>query len=123
MRQLDHFYLQLDEPIKGCFLALSDIILSQDKEVTTTLKYGMPFFCYKGKMFCYFWINKKDQQPYIGFVEGKWINHPDLVSEKRARIKIMNIDAGKDLPITAIESVLQQALSLYKTGVIKVKSR
>jgi hypothetical protein len=83
----------------------------------------MPFFCYKGKMFCYFWINKKDQQPYIGFVEGKWINHPDLVSEKRARIKIMNIDAGKDLPITAIESVLQQALSLYKTGVIKVKSR
>jgi hypothetical protein len=123
MRQLDHFYLQLNEPIKGCFLALSDIILLQDKEVTTTLKYGMPFFCYKGKMFCYFWINKKDQQPYIGFVEGKWINHPDLVSEKRARIKIMNIDAGKDLPITAIESVLQQALSLYKTGVIKVKSR
>jgi hypothetical protein len=123
MRQLDHFYLQLDEPIKGCFLSLSDIILSQDKGVSTTLKYGMPFFCYKGKMFCYFWINKKDQQPYIGFVEGKWINHPDLVSEKRARIKIMNIDAGKDLPITAIESVLQQALSLYKTGVIKVKSR
>jgi hypothetical protein len=70
MKELDHFYLQQDEPIKGCLLALRQIILSQDKEVTNVWKYGMPFFCYKGKMFCYLWFHKKHKQPYIGIVEG-----------------------------------------------------
>ena len=51
--ELANFYLQKDEPLKGTLLALREIILQQDKDVTHVLKYGMTFFCYKGKMFCY----------------------------------------------------------------------
>ena len=51
MKELDNFYLQQEEPIKGCLLALRQIILSQDKEVTNTWKYGMPFFATKEKCF------------------------------------------------------------------------
>jgi len=58
---LDNFYIEQDEPIKGCLLTLREIILKQDKDVSNVLKYGMPFFCYKGKMFCYLWIHKKIQ--------------------------------------------------------------
>jgi hypothetical protein len=120
MKDSDNFYLQHDEPTKGCLLALKEIILKQDKDISAAWKYGMPFFCYKGKMFCYLWIHKKRRQPYIGIVEGKRFDHPDLIIEKRSRMKIMLFDPGKDLPIRTVENILQQALNLYRTGVVKI---
>ncbi len=49
MRAIDQFYLAQAEPIKSCLVALREIILQQDNDVTETWKYGMPFFCFKGK--------------------------------------------------------------------------
>jgi hypothetical protein len=121
MREDDDFYLRYEEPLRGCLLALREIILSQDKEIRASWKYGMPFFCYHGKMFCYLWVHKKYHQPYIGIVEGKRFDHPALIIEKRSRMKIMLLDPAKDLPINTIEMILQTALSFYKTGEIKIK--
>lgn len=123
MRELDNFYLQQDEPIKGTLLALREIILQQDKNVTNAWKYGMPFFCYKGKMFCYLWFHKKHKQPYIGIVEGKRFDEPFLIQEDRSRMKIMLFDTNEDLPLTTIENILQKAINLYKTGEIKIKEK
>ena len=119
--ELDNFYLQHEEPLKGTFLALRKIILQQDQDITTVLKYGMAFFCYKGKMFCYLWLHKKYKQPYIGIVEGKWFNEPFLIAEKRSRMKIMLFDQNKDLPLPMIVTIVQKAINLYKTGEIKIK--
>ena len=80
----------------------------------------MPFFCYKGKMFCYLWVQKNTGIPYIGIVEGKRINHPGLVMEGRSRMKIMLIDPDKDIPVRTINKILKQAISLYTDGVIKI---
>ena len=121
LTQLDNFYLQKEEPVKGCLLALREIILKQDKDISAAWKYGMPFFCYKGKMFCYLWVHKKLHQPYIGIVEGKRFDHPNLIIEKRSRMKIMLFEADQDLPIEAIQAILKQAIDLYKTGVIKIR--
>ena len=118
---LDNFYLQQPEPIKSCLLTLREIILSHNKDISAEWKYGMPFFCYKGKMFCYLWIHNKYQQPYIGIVEGKLINHPDLIIENRVRMKILLLDQNKDLPVEKIKSILKQVLDLYRTTVIKIK--
>jgi len=49
MTESDNFYLQQDEPIKDCLLALQQIILLQDKEVTNASKYGMLFLLQKEK--------------------------------------------------------------------------
>lgn len=121
LTQLDNFYLQKAEPVKGCLLALREIILKHDKDISAAWKYGMPFFCYKGKMFCYLWVHKKFHQPYIGIVEGKRFDHPNLIIEKRSRMKIMLFEADQDLPIEAIQAILKQAIDLYKTGVIKIR--
>lgn len=120
MKQLDDFYLKQKEPAKGIFLALKEIILSQDKDITNVLKYGMPFFCYKGKMFCYLWMHKKLKKVYIGIVEGKHFDDSFLIQEARSRMKIMLFNADEDLPLKKIESVIQKALNLYKSGIIKV---
>ncbi len=123
MRELDNFYLQQNEPLKGILLALREIILQQDKEVSNAWKYGMPFFCYKGKMFCYLWFHKKYKQPYIGIVEGNKFDEPFLIQEDRSRMKIMLFDPNEDLPLQTIENILQKALNLYRAGEIKIKEK
>jgi hypothetical protein len=113
LRPLDEFYMNQQEPVKSCLLALRSIILIQDKNITPAWKYGMPFFCYNGKMFCYLWTHKKYRQPYIGIVEGKKIEHPELLMGKRSRMKILLIDPAKDLPVKTIETILKKVITLY----------
>lgn len=118
---LDNYYLQHPESVNECLQALRSIIFKQDQNITAEWKYRMPFFCYKGKMFCYLWVHKVNGQPYIGFVEGKHLHHPNLILEKRARMKTMLFEADKDLPVDTIEILLQQALDLYRKGIVKLK--
>jgi hypothetical protein len=113
VNELDKFYLAHDEPLQGCLLALKEIILAENTEIIPSLKYGMPFFSYKGKMFCYLWVHKKYKQPYIGFVEGKRLEHPLLQAEKRSRMKIMLFNPEVDLPLETIQEILGKALQLY----------
>src|SRR4030095_2244077 len=100
MTEVDKFYLQQSEPIKSCFLALREIILSHDKEIVNAWKYGLPFFCFRRKMFCYLWIHKKYKQPYLGIVEGKRFNHRALISKKRSRMKICCLIQIKICPLS-----------------------
>jgi len=93
---------------------LRDFILQQDSNITEAWKYGMPFFCYKGKMICYLWQHKKYHQPYIGIVEGAQIHHPDLLREKRARMKILLIDPERDIPVKKVKAILKEVIALYK---------
>ena len=121
MTELDKFYINYEEPTKGLFLALKEIILKQDKNIINSWKYKMPFFSYKGKMFCYLWYHKVHQQPYLGLVEGNRFNESFLIQEKRSRMKIMLLDPNKDLPIDTIKKVLKKAINFYTSGEIKIK--
>lgn len=119
--ELYNFYLEQGEPQKSCLLALRDIILKQDKDVSETVKYGMPCFCYKKKMFCYLWTDNKTNEPYILFVEGKFLNYSELEIGKRSRMKILRVNPIEDLPVNLIRSLLHDALDLYKNGTIIIK--
>ncbi|MFC5282464.1 DUF1801 domain-containing protein [Pedobacter alpinus] len=121
MKPIDAFYLKQEEPIQSCMMALRAIILKQDQNITTQLKYGLPFFCYKDKMFCYLWYHNKYRKPYIGFVEGHRFEETYLLQEKRKRMKIMLINSDEDLPIQNLNHILKQALDLYRNGIIRVK--
>lgn len=122
LTELDHYYLNKEEPSKSCLLALRSMILKQDTNVTETKKYGMPCFCYKKKMFCYLWTDKKTDQPYILLVEGKYLDHPKLEEGNRSRMKIFRVDPSIDLPVKTIENILQTALNLYRNGIITIKA-
>ncbi len=120
-RELENYYLHKEEPNKSCLLALRDIIMQQDSHITETMKWGMPCFCYKKKMFCYLWVDKKTNEPYLLMVEGKHLDHPKLETGTRTRMKIFRVNPTDDLPISTIELILNQALDLYRNGVIKIK--
>lgn len=120
MDKNENFYLNKEEPFKSCLLALRDIILNKDKNITETTKYGMPCFCYKRKMFCYLWTDKKTKEPYILFVEAQSLKHPKLETGNRNRMKILRVNPNEDIPIKTIELLIKSTLELYKKGIIKI---
>ncbi|MCB1024000.1 MAG: DUF1801 domain-containing protein [Acidobacteria bacterium] len=95
-------------------MALREIILEFDAEISEAWKYRMPFFLFRQKMFCYLWIDRKTRQPYIGIVEGGKLTHPALIRGSRARMKIIRIEPEKDIPIKTIYNVLEMAQRFYQ---------
>jgi hypothetical protein len=114
MREIDQFFLGKEEPVRSCLLYLREFILDYDKNITEAWKYKMPFYYYKSERICYLWVNKRTQQPYIGIVEGRKIEHPLLIIEKRSRMKIMPLDASEDIPVKTIGTILKLAIGLYQ---------
>ena len=101
-------YEAFEPETTGVFLAIRDIILAQEKAFTDELKYGLPFIYYQKKMFCYFWVDKKARQPYIGFMEGHRSSHPLLISGERKRVKILPLDTTIDLPYDSFLEIIKE---------------
>lgn len=121
MEDTTNFYLRQEEPNRSCFLAMREIVRKSDSEVEETIKYGSPCFVYRGRAFCYLWKDKKTNEPYFLLVEGKLLCHPMLEAGDRKRMKILRVSPTEDLPIEAINAVLEEALNLYKSGTINTK--
>jgi Domain of unknown function (DU1801) len=121
LREIDHFYLNQKEPTRSALLALRQLILAFDSNITAEWKYRMPFFYYKGKMYCYIWKDKKNDTPYIGFMNGKKLEHPELVQNKRAFVKILYVDPHKDLPVRKINSILKASLAIIQEQISSKK--
>ena len=111
-REIDNYFLQQPEPIKSYLLALREYILAFDSNITEAWRYRMPFYCYNGKRFCYLWVHKKYKQPYLGLVNGKRIDHPKLIAEKRSRMMILLFDPEANIPLRTIRSILRDAIQL-----------
>ena len=111
---LDHFYEKQTEPNKSCLLYLRQYILDSDKNISEALKYGLPMFLYKGKMLCYFWFDKQKRTPYIGFMKGKYLDHPKLEQGKRKTVKAYHINPVEDILIEEIEHLINSSKTYFK---------
>ena len=112
LRAIDLYYAGHDERTRSCLQFLRQHILAVDPRIAEAWKYSMPFFTIGGRMCCYLWYDKKRKQPYIGFVDGKLMDHPELLQEKRSRMKILLLDPMKDLPMRTIDALLKRAIEL-----------
>lgn len=52
-------------------------------------------------------------ETYIGIVRSNNIDHPDLLLEKRVKMKILLIDPYQDIPVETIREILDQAIANY----------
>jgi hypothetical protein len=55
LRPVDQYFALQEELAKTCLLFLRTLILQQNENISEAWRYGMPFYCYKGKRFCYLW--------------------------------------------------------------------
>tara|TARA_B110000091_G_C13536426_1_gene358538 strand:- start:8 stop:295 length:288 start_codon:yes stop_codon:yes gene_type:complete len=90
----DHtnYYLKQEEPYKSCLLALKEIVLFCTKTLPQNGSKASPSFIIKIKMLCYFWKDKKTQEPYIGICRGNEIDHPLLEAGNIKKMKIFRVN-------------------------------
>lgn len=110
---IDNFFLSREEPDRGCFMALREIIKAWDVEITEHWKYSVPFYYFKGKPFCYLYKNKTSIHPYIGIARAHKINHPDLFQGSRKKMKVLEIDVNKEIPTQIIYEIFDSLKGLY----------
>jgi hypothetical protein len=114
LRPIDIWYHEKQEPARSCLQFLRQHILQSYPQLTEAWKYGMPFFCYQGKMVCYLWLQQKTGWPYLGIVNGNKISIPGLIAEKRARMKIWLIDPTSEIPLEKLNHIVITAIALTK---------
>lgn len=113
-----NFYFSKPEPNQSCLLTLKSIILDEDPNISESIKWGLPCFSYKKKMFCFLSIDKKNDEPYILFVEGNNLDFPELVRGDRKRMKVLPVNPNTDIPIKLLRTILNTAIDLYRSGTI-----
>lgn len=123
MTELEQFYENQPPELREVYLALRQIILKQDENITPEWKYKLPFFYYKGKMLCYLWFHKSFKMPYISIMDANLLRDERLLMEDRKRAGILLINPKEDLQIDLIEEILQNTLELFKKGIIKTPKK
>jgi Domain of unknown function (DU1801) len=111
-KPVDNYFFKKEGLVRECMIFLRSYILSFDDRLTEEWKYSIPFYCFKGKMLCYLWTDKKTGQPYIGIVDGNKMDFTELVQEKRSRMKILRIDPEAEIPLPLINAILKNAIAL-----------
>jgi uncharacterized protein YdhG (YjbR/CyaY superfamily) len=112
LRPADNWFLSHTEPSRSCLQQLRQIILAYRPDMTEKLSYGMPTYYIGKKRLVYLWYHKTHHYPYIGFIDGKLLNEPDLLAENRSRMKIFPVNPLQDLPVNRIHKLLEIALNL-----------
>ena len=110
---LEAYYVSKEEPVRSTLLALRAYILGYNDEMTETWTHRMPMFRYKGKLFCYLWIDKKTYEPYMGIYKGIDVDHPKLILGNRNKMKVIYFNAEEDIPVKDINEIFEMALKLY----------
>lgn len=110
---IDNFFLTRQEPDKGCFLALREIIKNWSPKISEHWKYSVPFYYFEGKPFCYLYRKKDAKYPYIGLVRTNQLEHPDVLQGNRKKMKVMPINPEEDIPIQAIHEIFEELSKLY----------
>ncbi|MBC7867511.1 MAG: DUF1801 domain-containing protein [Gloeobacteraceae cyanobacterium ES-bin-316] len=113
LRPIDQYFFEQVEPVRSCLLFLRQMLLAHDENITESFKYSMPFYAYNQKRICYLWIHKKYKLPYLGIVDGHKINDPDIIAEKRTRMKILLINPTEDLHVEKLKEILDKIIGLH----------
>lgn len=112
--ELEAFYISKEEPTRGCLLALRQYILEYHPHLTESWTHKMPMFRYKGKLFCYLWVDKNTYKPYLGIYKGLDVEHPKLDLGNRKKMKTMIIEPDQDLPLETLDEIFKIAIPLYE---------
>jgi hypothetical protein len=106
LNPIDQLYENQKEPYYSTFHFLRNFILKNNIEITEAFKYGTPFFIYKKKNLAYLWIDKKTKLVYIGFPNGKLVEHNALYAGDKKYVKKYFVNQDADIDIQEINSII-----------------
>lgn len=107
----DHYYFKQPEPFQSCLLALKEIILAHDPQITHGRMFQIPFFFYRDKKLAFLWINRK--KLLLGFVEDMKIQKAVAGTRRKNKYETMEIDPEMDIPVKTIAKKLDALIRKY----------
>ncbi len=116
MKQTDDYIFRQPENYRAILLHLIVIVERIVPNVDLRFKYGIPYFYYKQKAFCYLASNPKKGYIDLGFARGFQLNNYQevLVDENRNTVKSLRYFSLETINNSILEAVLQETMTLYK---------
>jgi hypothetical protein len=115
MKLTDEYIYRQPEQYKSILLHLISVFERELPHLELLFKWGIPYFYYKKRMFCYLAPNHKKGFVDAGFARGFQLkkNLESLVDEKRNTVKSLRYYSLEDIDNTILEDVIREAASLY----------
>lgn len=109
MKPAETYILSLKEPFLGIALQIKDCIEFSIPEIELKYKFNIPFFYYKGKMFCYLNFSPKKKYLDLCFYTQKNLLPFDyyLVSDNRKIVKSIRIYKEEDFDSELLIKILK----------------
>jgi len=116
MKPTDQYIYQQPEKYQAIVLHLIGVFEHEIPELQLLFKWGIPYFYYKKKPFCYLAPNHKKGFVDAGFSRGFQLkgNQEYLVDENRNTVKSLRYYDLKEIDNAILKEVIQEALTLYK---------
>jgi hypothetical protein len=115
MKLTDEYIYRQPEKYRSIILHLISVFEHEIPELVLLYKWGMPYFYYKKRMFCYLISNSKKGFVDAGFARGFQLkrNQASLIDEKRNTVKSLRYYSLETIDNSVLEDVIREAKTLY----------
>ncbi len=115
MKPAEEYILRQSEAFQEILYYVISVMEQELPDADLLYKWGIPYFYYKKKPFCYLAPNKKKGFVDIGFARGFQLKlHQDvLVDENRNTVKSLRYFKVNTIKDSTLRSVLKEAKLLY----------
>jgi hypothetical protein len=116
VRLTDEYIHRQSKQNQAILLHLIAVFEKEIPELDMRFKWGMPYFYYRRKPFCYFAVNAKRDFVDAGFAKGFQLirNQEVLVSENRNTVKSLRYFSLNSVDNAILEDVICEARGLYQ---------
>lgn len=116
MKQTDEYIYRQPEKFRSIILHLISLFEREIPDIKLLFKWGIPYFYYRDKPFCYLAPNHKKGFVDAGFAKGYQLlqNQENLVGEKRNTVKSLRYYTLEDIDNTILINVIKEAKALYE---------
>lgn len=115
MRLTDEYIFRQPELQQSILLHLISVFVREIPEIELMFKWGIPYFYYRKKPFCYLASNHKKGFVDAGFARGFQLkrNQEFLVSEQRNTVKSLRYFNVESINNWILKDAIQEAKSLH----------
>ena len=85
----------------------------EETGLSESWKNNTPFYYYHKKWFAFISYDPKTKEIYISFVKGGLIEHTNLVSEGRKKMKIYRINPHENIDVGELKTIVSKLKTLY----------
>ncbi|PJJ07383.1 hypothetical protein CLU83_0550 [Flavobacterium sp. 1] len=116
MKLTDEYIYRQPEKYQAILLHLISVFEQQIPELVLLFKWGIPYFYYNKRPFCYLAPNHKKGFVDAGFARGFELrgNQECLIGEKRNTVKSLRYYNLEDIDNAVLIDVISEAVTLYK---------